>query len=175
MGMKIELVQEIEGSILDIGGGGEGILGRLYCSQVTAIDNCQEELDEAPGGYDKMLMDGTALTFEDNRFCNVTFFYTLMYMQREEQRQALREAARVLRPGGRLYIWDAEILSAYPEPFCAELDISLPGEQIHTTYGVVKMDTQDRASIEEMCVAAGLLAVDTRAQAGHFYLHFRKK
>ena len=84
--MKIELVREIEGSILDIGGGGEGIMGRLYGSQVTAIDNCQEELDEAPGGYEKMLMDGTALTFEDNRFCNVTFFYTLMYMGKEERR-----------------------------------------------------------------------------------------
>lgn len=173
--MKIELVQEIEGSILDIGGGGEGIMGRLCGSQVTAIDNCQEELDEAPDGYEKMLMDGTALTFEDNRFCNVTFFYTLMYMGKEEQGQALREAVRVLKPGGSLYIWDAEILSAYPEPFCAELDIFLPGEQIHTTYGVVKMDTQDRESIEEMCMAAGLCSVDMREQTGHFYLHFRKK
>ena len=159
--MKIELVREIEGSILDIGGGGEGIMGRLYGSQVTAIDNCQEELDEAPRGYEKILMDGTALTFADNLFCNITFFYTLMYMQSEEQGQALREAARVL--------------SAYPEPFCAELDILLPEEQIHTTYGVVKMDTQDRKSIEEMCVTAGFCLACVKEQQGHFYLHFLKK
>lgn len=168
--MEISLNREIKGSILDIGGGGEGIMGRLYGGLVTAIDNCQEELDEAPGGYEKILMDGTSLTFEDNRFCNVTFFYTLMYMQKEEQAQAIREAARVLKSGGRLYIWDTEVISAYPEPFCAELDIALPKERIHTTYGVVKMDTQDRKSIETMCVEAGLLIVNAEEKQGHFYL-----
>lgn len=45
------------GSILDIGGGGEGIIGRLYGRQVTAIDNRREELDEAPEGFEKVLMD----------------------------------------------------------------------------------------------------------------------
>ena len=33
--------------MLDIGGGGEGVIGRLYGRQVVAIDNRQEELDEA--------------------------------------------------------------------------------------------------------------------------------
>lgn len=37
--MKIALKKELTGSILDIGGGGEGIIGRLYGSRVTAIDN----------------------------------------------------------------------------------------------------------------------------------------
>ena len=46
--MKITLKKELTGSILDIGGGGEGIIGRLYGSRVTAIDNREEELDEAP-------------------------------------------------------------------------------------------------------------------------------
>ena len=42
------LTQELTGSILDVGGGGEGIIGRRYGSAVTVIDNRQEELDEAP-------------------------------------------------------------------------------------------------------------------------------
>lgn len=44
----ITLSRDLHGSILDIGGGGEGVIGLLYGSQVTAIDNRQEELDEAP-------------------------------------------------------------------------------------------------------------------------------
>ena len=50
----ITLAQEMKGFILDIGGGGEGIIGRVYGHQVTAIDKCQDELDEAPGGYQKI-------------------------------------------------------------------------------------------------------------------------
>ena len=38
--MKLTLEKELCGSILDIGGGGEGIIGRLYKSAVTAIDKC---------------------------------------------------------------------------------------------------------------------------------------
>ena len=41
------LTQELTGSILDVGGGGEGVIGRLYGPSVTIIDHCQEELDEA--------------------------------------------------------------------------------------------------------------------------------
>ncbi len=53
----IRLIKELDGKILDMGGGGEGVIGRLYREQVTAIDNCQEELDVAPGGYEKICMD----------------------------------------------------------------------------------------------------------------------
>lgn len=48
--MILPLRKELDGEILDVGGGGEGTIGRLYGSQVTAIDNRQEELDEAPDG-----------------------------------------------------------------------------------------------------------------------------
>ena len=48
---------ELKGTILDIGGGGEGIIGRVYGQQVTAIDNRQEELDGAPDNGHKLLMD----------------------------------------------------------------------------------------------------------------------
>lgn len=46
--MKIRLQKKLNGSILDIGGGGEGVIGQLYGQQVVAIDKLQEELDEAP-------------------------------------------------------------------------------------------------------------------------------
>ena len=46
----IELHKELIGTILDIGGGGEGVIGQLYGEQVVAIDNSQEELDEVETG-----------------------------------------------------------------------------------------------------------------------------
>ncbi len=63
--MRISIEKEMTGEILDIGGGGEGIIGRVYGQQVTAIDNIQEELDEAPSSCKKMLMDASELEFSD--------------------------------------------------------------------------------------------------------------
>lgn len=62
--MILPLRKELDGEILDVGGGGEGTIGRLYGSQVTAIDNRQEELDEALDGYKKCSWMG--------RTCNLT-------------------------------------------------------------------------------------------------------
>ena len=61
----------------------------------------------------KMLMDGTDLQFDDGSFDHVTFFYSLMFMSQREQEQAIQEAARVLKHGGELHIWDCDIASAY--------------------------------------------------------------
>ena len=83
--MTIEIKETLTGSILDIGGGGEAVIGQIYKDRVTAIDNCEEELEEAPDCCSKQLMDATELLFPDDSFDNVTFFYTLMYMTTEEQ------------------------------------------------------------------------------------------
>ena len=55
--MIINIDNDLKGSILDIGGGGEAIIGQMYGDRVTAIDNRQEELDEAPNCCTKLLMD----------------------------------------------------------------------------------------------------------------------
>lgn len=168
------LQKDLHGKILDVGGGGEGIIGRLYQNQVTAIDNRQDELDEAPDGFEKVLMDATDMAFPDASFDHVTFFYTLMYLRGEEQRRAILEAARVLRCGGALHIWDCEILSAYPDPFLIDVEIQLPNDIISTTYGVGKLDAQDKDSIMQLCLDAGLRAVSQASNDCGFYLHFQK-
>lgn len=170
----IELRKELSGRILDIGGGGEGIIGRLYRDQVIAIDNRQEELDEAPDGFEKVLMDATDLKFEDASFDHATFFFTLMFMGSDEQRGAIAEAARVLKPGGELHIWDCDIVSAYPEPFCVDVDIRLPKEEIHTTYGIGKLDRQSMESISSLCVDAGLTPIRKASEENSFHLVFMK-
>lgn len=168
------LTQALTGSILDVGGGGEGVIGRLYGSAVTVIDNRQEELDEAPCSCPKLLMDAASLAFADASFENVTFFYSLMYMNRPVQKAALAEAVRVLKPDGRLLLWDCEITSAYPEPFLAELDIRWAQERICTTYGVVKSDPQSMEDFLNLCRGNGLTLLKKKNGGGHFYLEFRK-
>ena len=164
--MTIEIKENLDGSILDIGGGGEAVIGQIYKDRVTAIDNRQEELDEAPDCCVKQLMDATELCFPDNSFDNVTFFYTLMYMTKETQRKAIREAARVLKEGGRMCIWDCTILSAYPDPFVVDLDIQIANKKIHTSYGIVKQDKQSSVSISQLLKDAALGSAAVAALGG---------
>ena len=171
----IILNKELNGKILDIGGGGDGIIGRLYTNQVIAIDISQNELDEAPVGFEKILMDATHLDFKDNYFEHVTSFYTLMFMNADEQKRAILEATRVLKNGGELHVWDCNIISAYPKPFCVDIVVQLPGEFVSTTYGIVKDDRHDKISIIELCLGAGLTLVCQNNNHHGFYLRFKKE
>ena len=171
----VKLERTLQGRILDIGGGGEGIIGRLYRDQVIAIDNRQEELDEAPDGFEKMLMDAAQLQFEDAAFDHVTFFFTLMFMDSATQQRAVAEAVRVLKPGAALHIWDCEIPSAYPEPFCINVDICLPEETLHTTYGIGKLDVQSAASIAAICKDAGLAEMMREQNGDCFHFVLKKE
>lgn len=172
---NLSLEKNLDGPIIDLGGGGEGVIGRIYGSQAVAIDNRQEELDEAPEGPKKLLMDAAALTFEDNSFQHVTSFFSFLYMPFDVQAQAIAQAARVLRPGGSLHIWDAEVGSAFPDPFLIELDINAAGTAVHTTYGVVKENaSQDADHFIRLCQIARLKLADRQEHNGWFYLCFTK-
>ena len=52
---------ESEGFVLDIGGGGEGVIGRLKGKDVVAIDIRRDELEEAVEGPLKIVMDARDL------------------------------------------------------------------------------------------------------------------
>ena len=170
----IELKKCLKGKILDIGGGGEGIIGRLYTSQVVAIDNCQAELDEAPDCFEKVFMDARFMTFSDDIFDHVTFFYSLMFMSAKAQREGILEAARVVKPGGCIHIWDCDITCAYPEPFCVDILVKLPEEKIKTTYGVGKREPQSKSQMLELCLEAGFLLQEEQNHDCGFYLMLRK-
>ncbi len=172
---RIKLDQNLQGSILDIGGGGEGIIGRRYGGQVIAIDNRQEELDELPDGFEKILMDARQLSFPDKSFDHVTFFYSLMFMSQKTQKQAISEAIRVLKKGGCLHIWDTEISKAYPEPFVIDLDVRINEDIIHTTYGIISdLENQKADSFSQECYQNGLLLQEQTISNQQFYLAFQK-
>jgi SAM-dependent methyltransferase len=94
---------QAEGVILDIGGGGEGVIGQLNGLQVVDIDE-REPLDAPPGPL-KLVMDARKLTFVPDSFNTANVFFTFMYIKGPDRETVLQQIRRVLKPGGRLLIW----------------------------------------------------------------------
>jgi len=130
---------EAQGYILDIGGGGEGVIGQLKGEQVVAIDINKRELEEAPPGPLKIVMDGRDLKFIDESFSTATVFFTFMYIDSQDHTKVFQELHRVLNEGGRLLIWDVifpERTDDQKNTALFPLKITLPQKEIRTGYGV---------------------------------------
>ncbi len=87
--VEVKLPQ-LFGRIRDIGGGGEGVIGRTARDEIYILD-----------------IRRRSLKFPDEYFDTVTSFFSLMYMK--DSRKVLKECYRVLRKGGKMLIWDVVI------------------------------------------------------------------
>jgi SAM-dependent methyltransferase len=169
---------EASGHILDIGGGGEGVIGRLKGEQVVAIDPSRRELAEAPSGPLKIVMDATELQFLDSSFVTATSFFTLMYIKASNHERVLGEVFRVLKPGGRFLIWEVKLpprldkdkdIAAFP------LVVQLPGEEVETGYGVPwPRRQQDLGYYVALAAEVGFQVVDRREKGHTFFLELGK-
>jgi len=167
-----------EGHILAIGGGGEGVVGQLMGRQVIAIDISKRELEEAPAGPLKIVMDARDLKFVDGSFDTAASFFTLMYIDGADHRQVFREVHRVLAPGGRFLIWDAVIglpPSDEIEYVLVPLRVQLPNREISTGYGVRwPADVHDVAYYKRLAEETGFVADNSRSKGAWFYLELTR-
>ena len=164
-----------EGLILDIGGGGEGIIGQVKGRQVVAIDLSKGELDEAPGEpLLKIVMDARDLKFVDRSFETVTVFFTFMYIDPADHEKVFAEIARVLRPSGRLLVWDVTFPAAKTDErqqwVVYPLRIKLPGKEVETGYGVPFVTGRGADQLVAAAAKAGFTVASRKDGAGWYYL-----
>ena len=176
---KVTIENEIMGDrILDIGGGGEGIIGMCYGNRVTAIDPKRDELEEAPEGPLKIVMDARELAFIENTFDAVTSFFTLMYIKDADHERVIREIYRVLKQGGEFIIWDT-IIPKYEggikDILVVQLEISALNKLINTGYGVLRIDKeQDMEHFIKLGEKAGFKVIRTEQHEQIFKIRFKK-
>ncbi len=168
-----------EGFVLDIGGGGSGVIGRWKGPQVVAIDRSRRELADAPDGPLKVVMDARELQFLDNTFPVATAFFSLMYMDVSDHEPVLREVLRTLRPGGHLMIWEAVIPSGPrddKELLVFPLLIKLPtGEEVRTGYGILwPQEEQNLDYYTRIAEKVGFRTVRHAQSDGTLYLELQK-
>ncbi|MHA1906003.1 MAG: class I SAM-dependent methyltransferase [Candidatus Thorarchaeota archaeon] len=168
-----------EGYLLDIGGGGEGVIGQLEGTRVVAIDMRKDELEEANvGEYLRIIMDATELKFLDSSFKTVTAFFSMMYMNTETQAKVFNEVFRVLESGGEFHLWDLKI-PKQPEGtkpvYAIGLMIHLPNTNIQTGYGCPWTGReQDIATFQKLGKDAGFKISEESVDDNVFYLRFTK-
>jgi ubiquinone/menaquinone biosynthesis C-methylase UbiE len=170
---------EADGFILDIGGGGEGVIGQLKGQQVIAIDINKRELEDAPPGPLKIVMDARDLKFLDNTFKTATVFFTFMYISSDDHQKVFEELQRVLRPGGRLLVWDV----IFPERVDKRQKMALfffkfilPDREINTGYGVKRPEgKQGLEHFSELAKKTGFQIVSHKEKDQWFFLEAKKK
>ncbi len=156
------------GLILDIGGGGEGVIGQLKRQQVVAIDLIKRELEDAPGKpLLRIVMDARDLKFLDDDFSTATVFFTFMYIAAADHEQV-----------GRLLVWDVIFPKRVDEKkdvAMFPLKIKLPEKEINTGYGV-KWPENEQGMDHYITLAkkAGFEVITQKEQEGWFFLELMK-
>jgi ubiquinone/menaquinone biosynthesis C-methylase UbiE len=147
------------GLILDIGGGGEGLVSRIEGDRVCALDIRMSEIREAQiHGHSSnwFVADGANLCFKDEVFDIVTLWFSLGYMSDWNTKRAVLEAAyRVLKKNGRLSIMSSRIPES-DERLIFWATFTLPdGALSKTGYGVKGGQNQTCPKILELVTKVG--------------------
>lgn len=169
---------QTQGLILDIGGGGEGVIGQLKGTQVVAIDVFRTELAEAPEGPLKIIMDAREMKFLDATFKTITAFFSLMFIHPDDHARVLQEIFRVLTPNGQFLFWDIEIPQR-PEPHrdmaVFQLQVQLPSTIINTGYGTPYTERPIRMeNYIQLAKQAGLQLIEQSFSGQTFFCKFHK-
>jgi SAM-dependent methyltransferase len=166
---------ETEGLILDIGGGGEGIIGKLNGRQVVAVDTSERELRETQNEALTVVMDATDLKFLPESFDVCTSFFSLMYIPTDKHSKVFSEAYRVLKNHGRFLVWDVGIPQKRGDykAFLVRLKVRLPNEEIDAGYGV-GWQTQNIGYFKELAQKTRFRTISEWSKGEIFHLELAK-
>lgn len=130
---------QFNGLVLDIGAGGEGIIGQATGGHAIGIapEEHKRGLERAPGCALKIMMDSRDMKFLDNSFDTATAFYTLMYIDNIHHEKVFSEIYRVLKPGGEFFLWDMAIPvnSTDKTGYMMGIEVQLKDKKVFTGYG----------------------------------------
>jgi SAM-dependent methyltransferase len=166
---------ETDGLILDIGGGGEGIIGKLNGRQVVAVDTSERELQETENEALKVIMDATDLKFLPKSFDVCTAFFSLMYVPKNKHLEVFKEAHRVLKENGRFLLWDARTLKKHEEYKCfmVFLKVQLPDQLVETGYGA-KWPTEGIEHFKKLAYQTNFKVIREWSKGDLFHLELSK-
>ncbi|MFW9901256.1 MAG: class I SAM-dependent methyltransferase [Candidatus Thorarchaeota archaeon] len=168
---------QLKERILDIGGGGEGIICQLAGPHVISIDPSERELKEAPSDCVKIIMNGTDLKFLDETFDIVTLFFTMMYISRPDQKKVLKEAYRVLKPKGELLLWDLTIPDrpeTEKDTFAIKLEVDIGKKKITTGYGTRFGKKYNMERYLDLGKNVGLKVIEQEVNGETFFIKYQK-
>lgn len=164
--------------VLEVGCGAGAVLGELAAAepalQLTGLDRSAEQLSGArrhleARGVRAALVEGDALAlpFADGSFDRVVLVWVLEHLADERMRlAALREARRVLRPGGRVDLTDTDYGLFRVTPRDAAIDAFLAAFVEHfDAHG----DSGVGPRLGPLLEAAGFSSVDSRMHGLHFW------
>jgi SAM-dependent methyltransferase len=164
---------ETDGYILDIGGGGEGIIGKLNGRKVISID--LSFLTRQDSECMKILLDATDLKFLSSQFDVAAAFFTFMYIENDDHLKVFEEVHRVLKDRGRFLIWDSRIPEQFEgkQFFSLPLEIMLPDERLESVYGA-KLDQQSLVYFKGLAARLGFEVIGEWVKDETFFLELKK-
>ena len=149
------------GLILDIGGGGEGLVSRIEGDRVCALDIRLSEIREAQiHGHSSnwFVADGRSLCFPDETFDVVAMWFSLGYMSDWTiKRAVMQEAYRVLKRNGQLSMLASHIPET-GDSLILWATFTLPdGTLCKTGYGVKGGQNQTLPRVLDMITDVGFV------------------
>ncbi|TFG26549.1 class I SAM-dependent methyltransferase [Candidatus Thorarchaeota archaeon] len=165
--------------ILDIGGGGEGLVSRIAGRRVCAVDYRISEIREAqihnpPSNW--FVADGRDLPFKDNAFDLATLWFSLGYMTDNSiKKQVLKEAFRSLKQNGLISIMACRIV-CQEERFVFQALFTLPdGALSKVGYGVRGGQNQTVTGIASLLEEAGFVIIQVEDHDSWFTIKASKR
>ncbi len=165
--------------MLDIGGGGEGLVSRIAGDRVCAVDYRMSEIREAqihnpPANW--LVADGRVLPFKALSFNLCTLWFSLGYMPTLTiKKQILQEAFRCLKQTGMISILASRIDSK-DERFTFHALFILPdGTVSKVGYGVKGNQNQTVASVRSILEEIGFDDIQTEDHDWWFKIIAMKK